>query len=166
MLEFTLPTGKKTIVSFKEENIIIDEKTRDWNWIRISDHQFHVIYGYDSLTVDIVSVNKEEKSVRLKVNGKEITLKGKNQMDLLLEKLGFDKVKNLKINELKAPMPGLILDIPVSVGSEVKKGDKLLVLEAMKMENVIKAPANVKIASVKVKVGDNVEKNQLLISFE
>ena len=51
-------------------------------------------------------------------------------------------------------------------GAQVKKGDNLLVLEAMKMENSIKAPADLKIKSLKVKPNDTVEKNQVMIVFE
>jgi biotin carboxyl carrier protein len=62
-------------------------------------------------------------------------------------------------------MPGLIVDVGVEVGQDVKKGDKLLVLNAMKMENIIKAPADGKVRQVLVNNGQNVEKNQVLIQF-
>ena len=70
-----------------------------------------------------------------------------------------------KLNEIKAPMPGLVVRITVEEGAEVKKGDSLLVLEAMKMENVIKAPGDAVVGKIKVNAGQAVEKNQLLISF-
>ena len=69
------------------------------------------------------------------------------------------------INKLDAPMPGNILDVLVSKGDKVAKGDPLLILEAMKMENVIKAPTDVTIQKINVLVGDNVGKNQTLIEF-
>ena len=62
-------------------------------------------------------------------------------------------------------MPGLVLSVLVKEGDEVKKGDNLLVLEAMKMENIIKSPADVTIKSIKIKASDKVEKNQVLIQF-
>jgi biotin carboxyl carrier protein len=62
-------------------------------------------------------------------------------------------------------MPGLVLSILVKEGDEVKKGDNLLVLEAMKMENIIKSPADVTIKFIKIKPSDKVEKNQVLIQF-
>jgi biotin carboxyl carrier protein len=62
-------------------------------------------------------------------------------------------------------MPGLVLRILASEGQEVQKGGNLLVLEAMKMENIIKAPANVMIKSVKINPGDKVEKNQVMMIF-
>jgi biotin carboxyl carrier protein len=71
-----------------------------------------------------------------------------------------------KVNDLKAPMPGLVLKVLVAEGAEVKKGDTLLVLEAMKMENNIKATHDVNIKQILIKPGDKVEKNQTLIAFQ
>ncbi len=62
-------------------------------------------------------------------------------------------------------MPGLIIDLRVKDGDAVMPGDPLLILEAMKMENMIKASAAGIVKSVKVKKGDSVEKNQVLIEF-
>lgn len=69
-------------------------------------------------------------------------------------------------NELRAPMPGLVVSILVSPGRSVKAGDPLLVLEAMKMENELTAPFTAKIKAVKVREGQAVELNQLLVTFE
>ena len=86
--------------------------------------------------------------------------------DQLLKKLGMDKALTKKANELKAPMPGLVLRILTEEGRAIKQGDSLLVLEAMKMENVLKSMGDGIIKQLKVKAGDKVEKNQLLIVME
>ena len=70
-----------------------------------------------------------------------------------------------KINKLDAPMLGNIINDLVSKGDKATKGDPLLILEVMKMENVIKAPADVTIQKINVLVGNNVNKNQTLIKF-
>jgi biotin carboxyl carrier protein len=62
-------------------------------------------------------------------------------------------------------MPGLIIDLRVKEGDQVKAGDPLLILEAMKMENIIKASGDSIVKSLKVKKGETVEKNQVLIEF-
>jgi biotin carboxyl carrier protein len=80
--------------------------------------------------------------------------------------LGMDKLAAVGVQEVKAPMPGMVLNIIVSTGDEVKKGDALLVLEAMKMENIIKSPRDGKVKTVKAIKGTAVEKNQSLIVFE
>ena len=86
-------------------------------------------------------------------------------MDELLEKLGMNKTSSSAIQDIKAPMPGLMIDIKVQEGHEVKIGDPLIILEAMKMENVIKSPREGTIKSIMVKKGQSVEKNQILIKF-
>lgn len=68
-------------------------------------------------------------------------------------------------SEIKSPMPGIIIAVPVEEGQTVKKGDKVIILESMKMENELKAPRDGVIARVAVSAGDSVEKNQVLIAI-
>ncbi|MBT7069594.1 MAG: acetyl-CoA carboxylase biotin carboxyl carrier protein subunit, partial [Anaerolineae bacterium] len=65
---------------------------------------------------------------------------------------------------LKAPMPGLVIDIPVTDGQEIAEGDVLLILESMKMQNELKAPRAGVISRIKVAVGESVERRQTLLS--
>ena len=67
---------------------------------------------------------------------------------------------------VKAPMPGLVVALKVESGAEVKAGDQLLLIEAMKMENVIKARAAGKVKTIFVKAGQSIEKDEKLIEFE
>ena len=67
---------------------------------------------------------------------------------------------------LKAPMPGLVVDLRVKPGQKVKKGDPLVVIEAMKMENIIKARGEAVVKSVHVEAGMSIEKGNLLLEFE
>jgi biotin carboxyl carrier protein len=71
-----------------------------------------------------------------------------------------------QVKEVKAPMPGLILQIQTAVGATVQKGDVLLILEAMKMENAIKSPVDGIIKAIPVNQGKSVDKNQVLVQFE
>lgn len=131
----------------------------------IKDNLLHVLHHNQSYRVEIVDFSKTDKTATLKVNGHTYRLAIKDQFDDLLHQLGLDNLQSNKIAELKAPMPGLVLNVFVQEGQEVKKGDNLFVLEAMKMENIIKAPADVTIKSIKIKPTDKVEKNQVLIVF-
>jgi len=65
---------------------------------------------------------------------------------------------------LKAPMPGLVISIPVEDGQMVVQGDVLVILESMKMQNELKSPRDGKISRIRVKEGDNVERKQTLLS--
>ncbi len=68
--------------------------------------------------------------------------------------------------KLKAPMPGLIVDVPAQEGDQVEKGDKLIILESMKMQNELKAPRAGTVRRVQVQTGDSVEQNQLLMILD
>ncbi|MEE1946773.1 acetyl-CoA carboxylase biotin carboxyl carrier protein subunit [Pedobacter sp. KR3-3] len=125
----------------------------------------HVLYQNKSYTTELVELNKEEKTATVKVNGSLYTVSIKDQFDQLLKQLGMDNLAANKIQQVMAPMPGLVLNVLASEGDEVKKGDSLLVLEAMKMENMIKSPTDGVIKKIAVKQGDKVEKNELLVSF-
>lgn len=133
---------------------------------KINQNTNSIIHKNTSYLAEIVELNREEKTCIIKVNGTNYSLEVTDQYDELLHRLGMDKIAGSKISNLKAPMPGLVLKVLVNNGDEVKKGDNLLILEAMKMENIIKSPADLKVKSVKIKPGDKVEKNQILIGFE
>ena len=131
----------------------------------ISHNLFHILYQNRSFNAELIEVNKVDKTCIVRINSNKYTMSITDKFDELLRKLGMDNSSVLKVSDLKAPMPGLVLRIMVGVGDEVKKGTNLLVLEAMKMENIIKSPADVIIKSIKVNPTDKVEKNQVMIVF-
>jgi biotin carboxyl carrier protein len=135
------------------------------DFIKINNYQYHIILHEKSYTVDIIKLNIEEKKLLLKINSIKFDIELKDKYDELLHNLGLDDLAVKKINEIKAPMPGMVLSILINEGDVVKKGDSLLVLEAMKMENIIKSPADGTIKKIIAITGIAVEKNQLLIQF-
>lgn len=132
---------------------------------KLNQSLHHIIKDSRSYNVEVVSFNTEAKTAEIKINGNTYTVTGKDQYDLLLEKLGMNDLNHTRVSEIKAPMPGLVLKVFTEPGNAVKKGDNLFTLEAMKMENMIKAPADATVKQVKIKPGDKVEKGQVLISF-
>jgi len=140
------------------ENISIDQ-------IQISETNYHIIKDNKTYDVDIIKFNKEDKTALIKVNGTKYELKVADKFDELLKNLGMDNLAAKKVNNIKAPMPGLVLNILVEDGTVVKKGDALIVLEAMKMENILKSPTDGTVKKISVKKGVAVEKNQVLIEF-
>ncbi|MFQ3269502.1 MAG: biotin carboxyl carrier protein [Flavobacteriales bacterium] len=126
----------------------------------------HLIHEHKSFTIELVELNKEDKFCILKVNNQELTISIEDKYDALLKQLGMENMNSQKVNEVKAPMPGLVLNILVEPGQQISKGDGLFVLEAMKMENIIKSPTDAIVKSIEVEKGIAVEKNQVLVKFE
>jgi biotin carboxyl carrier protein len=126
----------------------------------------NVIHNHKSYSISIVGFRPKEKSCVIQVNNQEILVSIEDRFDILLKQLGMDSVNNKKVNEVIAPMPGLVLSLNVSLGDSVAQGDSLLVLEAMKMENIIKSPSDGIVKSIEVVSSQAVEKNQVLIRFE
>lgn len=142
----------------------INGQNQPYDLLATGENKWHLLLNKKSY--NIVLVRQEGKTVHLKVNNHPYTIELSDRLDTLLESMGMADLGKSKVNELKAPMPGLVLDIMAETGAAVKKGDALLILEAMKMENVIKAPADGVVKNIHAEKGKTVEKNQLLISFE
>jgi biotin carboxyl carrier protein len=134
--------------------------------VKIADGKMHIIRNNQSYLAEIVSSDMELKTVSVKVNGHVFDIAVKDQYDALLDQLGMSNMNVQIVNEVKAPMPGLVLHLKAKPGDTIAKGDALLVLEAMKMENVLKSPTDGVVKSFAVEEGQAVEKNQLLVSFE
>ena len=160
----------KAMVNKKAEFTIdknsINGKDIEWDMIEFHENTFHVIKGNKGYTAMLVSFNAEEKLLVINVNGNDYEVSIKDKNDLLLQQLGIAAKSSSVVKQIKAPMPGLIINISVTDGQEVKKGDTLLILEAMKMENVIKSPRDGKLKKVNVQLKHAVEKGQVMLEFE
>ncbi|MCT4663776.1 MAG: biotin/lipoyl-binding protein [Flavobacteriales bacterium] len=164
---FTAKVGNKTFQINKnlDQSMSLNDQEINWDLVKTGKTGFHILKDNQSYLVDIVSINKEDKTTNIRVNGTDYQISMKDKMDLLLESMGMSSMATKKIKNFQAQMPGLILDLKVEIGQEVKEGDPLLVLEAMKMENVLKSPADLTIKNILVNQGDAVEKKQVLIEF-
>ncbi|MDO1500436.1 acetyl-CoA carboxylase biotin carboxyl carrier protein subunit [Winogradskyella maritima] len=131
-----------------------------------SNTEFHIIDNNESFNAKVISTDFKKRMYRIEVNGNLYDVALQNELDQRITEMGFEVGSSKQVSEIKAPMPGLILEITVSEGTEVKENDTLLILEAMKMENVIASPREGVIKSISVKQGEAVEKNSLLLEFE
>jgi biotin carboxyl carrier protein len=134
--------------------------------VKKSPSEFHLIKNYRSVKVNLVSCDSSGKKMKIEVAGEIFDVEIKNQLDQELEKMGFGAVTGKQIREIRAPMPGLVLEIAVVDGQEVKEGDKILILEAMKMENCISIHTSATIKRIAVTSGQAVEKGQVLVELE
>lgn len=146
--------------SFSEEDLV------SLDALQTSSSKYHVLKEGRSFDVEVVSNSFYDRSYLIKVKNETYEVVLKNELDQQIAEMGFSLGSTKNISNIMAPMPGLILDINVAVGELVAEDAPLLILEAMKMENVITSPRDGVIKSINVKKGDSVDKKQLLISYE
>ncbi len=152
-------------IDIQPAGITLNDQPYTWDLSKLGEGHYHVLKNDRSYSVEVLSVEATTKTVRLKINGQIHEVVAKDRLDLLLEKMGMSNAAASKVNNIKAPMPGLIVGISLEPGAVVSKGDTVLILEAMKMENVIKAPGDGTVKAIKVQKGDRVEKGQVLVEF-
>lgn len=158
-------SGDNVTIAFDGDQLIYNDQPFNWSLNRKSNSTFLILKDHKSFRAEILDLDVSSKTATIKIDKSVFEIDLKDKMDLLLEKMGIANLDTPIVNELKAPMPGLILDILVKPGQEIKKGDQLMILEAMKMENVLKAPGDSIVTSIEVSKGNSVEKGQILIKF-
>ena len=127
---------------------------------------FHILEDGQSNSIQIVGFDSNLKTLSLQINNRTVHFKIDDQIDQLIKKMGYSLKKEHKFSALISPMPGLIVDILVKPGQTVHEGDDMVILEAMKMENIIKAPGDGVVSEILSEKGNTVEKNQVIIEME
>lgn len=115
---------------------------------------------------DVEIIEEGNKSFKILLDGLPYKVNIVDKYDQLANSLGLKLKSEKKQNNIKSPMPGLVIDVMVKAGDSILKGEPLVILEAMKMENILKAATDVKIKKVLVEKGKAVDKNAVLIEFE
>ncbi|HTO17450.1 MAG TPA: biotin/lipoyl-containing protein [Edaphocola sp.] len=152
-------------LSIENDEIKINGSILDWDMEAISNNSFSIIANNKSYVAFIETVDRAKKIMTIRINNNSYSVKIQEPIDLLLAKMGFDISKTQKVEPMKAPMPGMILKVMVVEGQEIKKGDPVLILEAMKMENVFKATVDATVKMIKIKEQQTVEKGEVLIEL-
>lgn len=134
--------------------------------VSLNQNAFHVLNENQPYQVEIISRDFLNKKYQLKINNNLYWVAISGQLENLINEMGISAGASKQVNAIKAPMPGLILEVSVTVGQEVKENEPLMILEAMKMENSILSPRTGIIKSISVSKSQAVEKGQLLIEFE
>ena len=160
-------SNSKMMVSVNEGQFEFDNLNLDeLDIIESQNGKFHILHNNKSFRAEILDVDYSSNTFRIQINDSKFDLKLLDEHAQLIEKLGFSLNQHLAEKEITAPMPGLILSVSVQKGDTVQKGEALAILEAMKMENIIKSPCDGLVKSIGVKKGEAVEKGQLLVELE
>lgn len=148
----------------EDGRISIDGATQNLVVDTPDQQTYNIIYNNKSYRLFIESI--EDNRCTLLINGRAHVVAVKDARDQLLDQYGIADASQSLEREIRAPMPGLVLDVLVEEGAEISAGTGLIVLEAMKMENELKAASAGRVASIHVNPGDPVAKNDLLIALD
>jgi len=135
----------------------------DYRWLSESNTLSLIIDGI----THTVALTSDEDGCIIQVDGRDLNATIRDERSEAIRKLvGAKQVRKDTANEIKAPMPGLVVKVNVSEGDVVKKGQGVMVVEAMKMENEIHSPSDGIVKKMMVETGKAVDKNELLITLE
>ncbi|MEL7021868.1 MAG: acetyl-CoA carboxylase biotin carboxyl carrier protein subunit [Bacteroidota bacterium] len=149
--------NEEQIFELPTENTLLDV-------LDLGNNEYHLLDGQQAFKAHVLQQTGRKFSIQ--INGNTYHVQLKDEYDQLVEQLGLSVVNEQVINDITAPMPGLVLSLEAAVGDTVEKGTPLLILEAMKMENVLKSPSAGTIKSIKVEQGAAVDKGTLLVVLE
>lgn len=166
MLQLTVNESSTYEVAIENGKIDINGKTADLDVSQQPNGLISVLHNGKSYTAIIESVDRKAKEMVMRLNGQLYKTSIKEPIDLLLSNMGLDLKAMHKAEPIKAPMPGMVLKILVTPGQQINKGDGLVILEAMKMENILKATGPATVKAIKVNERTAVEKGTVLIELE
>jgi len=157
-MAYNINIGEQTFPLKKEDLSTLD-------MVQTADNQYHILQDGQAYQAELDTANFNEKTMTIKINGNKYEINIEDSYDQLVKQMGLSTAGSQKMSNVKAPMPGLVLDILVKPDQEVTKGDALLILEAMKMENVLKAEGDGVVKSIEVTKGTAVDKGQIIIEM-
>jgi acetyl/propionyl-CoA carboxylase alpha subunit len=162
------PIYHSVLIGNEEKSLEITSSDLDGlDLVRVSDTLLHVLQDQKSYLIDVIHADYATKEFTLRIDGKEVHIKLRDDVENRVHAMGFDVSKNhVKLKQISSPMPGLVLKILASEGDQVTEGQPVLVLEAMKMENVLSAPTDGIISEILVTSGKNVNKGQVLVRLD
>lgn len=143
--------------------VFVNGVKRNVNFVPLNDTLFSVIA--ETVSHEVLVDEAELGNYKVQMGGQLYDVGVLDERALLLGNrrgAGFTESGEVSI---KAPMPGLVVDVPVGEGQEVAKGDTVIILESMKMQNELKAPRGGVVQRIGVKTGQSVEQNKVLVTI-
>jgi biotin carboxyl carrier protein len=147
----------------REDQVAVDGQTTPVDFYEIDQTKaFSLLLDHDSYEV---MVSEQEGEYHVLLGGHLFHVRVEDERARRLAQAARSFAPASGEIQIKAPMPGMVVAVPVKEGQIVKKGDVLVVLESMKMENELKAPCDGTVSGVRVQSRQSVEQNQLLVTI-
>ena len=160
----TINKKKKNVKIQKEDNVLLDGKSFHVEYSKVNDYLYLV--NIDNRVYEITTNRLNELNYRFGLDGHYSEVEVRTTLEEMVNDYLINKAKYAHHDSIVAPMPGLILKFTKKVGEEVKQGEALCILEAMKMENEIRSPINGFVKEIYLAEGNSVEKGQIILTIE
>lgn len=161
-----MQTTARTIIEIEGQRFEIDQ--REVHKLDVSEvmpSQYEFEYNQKKYSVRLIDFDLNNRRCVIEINGHSREAKIYRELDIMIENMGLNSSQSKKQSSIHAPMPGLVSSIRVVEGDVVTQGAPLIILEAMKMENVISAPHDAVIKKINVTVGQAVERGFAMIEL-
>jgi biotin carboxyl carrier protein len=164
MKYITTVEGKQFLVEvIDEKHISVDGKVYEVDFESVSGQPVYSLI-VDGRSHESYIYQGEEENWQVLLRGRLYPVTVEDEREKRLRAAAGGGVAETGEFHLRAPMPGLVVAVPVTEGQQVKRGQVILILESMKMQNEIKAPRDGVIGRIRVKAGETVEQKQTLLS--
>ncbi|NJO89188.1 MAG: acetyl-CoA carboxylase biotin carboxyl carrier protein subunit [Chloroflexia bacterium] len=148
------------------EILLNKEQVERFDVVNHNGSNYHILHDSKAFKAELLNKNFFENEYAITINSNLYKVKLSNGLDHLFDKMGFSNKSGKQTNEIKAPIPGVVIDVTIKEGDSIKEGAPLLVLEAMKMENIISSHKDAVVKKIHIEKGNTVEKGKLLIELE
>ena len=160
----TTVNGKQFEIEIdRDGNLFVDGKPRHVDFASLGETLYSVITDNDSH--EVLVDEREEGGYQVQMGGRLYDVDVLDERALLLGNRRGGAVSDSGEVSIKAPMPGMIVDVPVSEGEEVSEGQTVVILESMKMQNELKAPRDGVVQRIGVEPGQSVEQKKVLVTI-
>lgn len=161
----TIEGREYTVEIIDEKNLRIGERVVPVDFVTVSGQPvFSLIV--DGRSYESFVYPGEDGDWQVLLLGRQFSVEVEDEREKRLRVAGGGTVAEGAEFQMKAPMPGLVVSVNVEEGQKVEKGQVLIVLESMKMQNELKSPKSGTIGRIKVKAGETVEQKQTLLSVQ
>jgi len=164
MFKVTVNETKNFSIQFNGQIVNVNDLEHKPEITKIDNNTYLVIMDKKPFYVSVMKRDKDRRNFDLLINNKPASVRINHQSEVAASESDQVGTKRF-VDYIKAPMPGLIADVLVRDGEEVIDGQPLLILKAMKMENILRAPHDGTIRHVLVESGQKISKEDLLIQF-
>jgi len=166
MYQVTINDSSTFLVDAEKQPVFLDGHPVDWSSEQTDPGRYSILFGHRSFIALVTGQDAQSGTLTIWINGRDYTIRITDPREQILDTLAVRGPRVPLTKQVLAPMPGLVQKLMIIPGQAIRKGDPVLILEAMKMENQFNSPQDGTVKEIRVKKGEPVEKGGILFILE